>query len=174
MRHKINKLTLTSVLIALALALAIAENLAIPLLRMPIPGAKIGLSNIAVLVAFYFVGPWYAFVVLMVRVFVVFLFGGNTVAFVFSLFGGVMAYITMFALKHSKRFSLYGISAGGAFAHASGQMVAAVYLTGSTTVFYYMPILTGLSLVAGLVVALLAVPIFKALVKYEGSHFYNI
>jgi len=171
MRHKLSKMTMTSVLIALALALAIAENLVIPLLRIPIPGAKIGLSNVAVLVAIYFVGPWYAFVVMLVRVFVVFIFGGNTVALVFSLFGGVMAYLTMLILRNSKRFSLFGISAGGAFAHALGQITAAIIMTGSISVLFYLPILTGFSLAAGIVVAILAVPIFKALVKFENSSY---
>ena len=138
----------SAVLIALALALSYTERF-IPLqLVIPLPGVKLGLANIATLVALYALGWKKAIPIVVVRCFLGALFGGLT-GILFSLTGGLISLGVMAACKKIPVFSIYGVSILGAAAHNIGQILAAMALMGSVYVWAYLPYLLLIAIVTG-------------------------
>ena len=118
---KLRKLTLTAVLTAAALVMFVLENQLPPLTA--IPGIKPGLSNIFTLFAMQALGPGWALGVLLVRVTLGCVITGQGMALLYSLTGGLFAYIGMLALR--RWFSgrrLWILSVFCAMAHNFGQL----------------------------------------------------
>ena len=65
-KNLIKKISLISILAALAIILSIVESF-IPL---GIPGVKLGLANVVIIISFYVFNFWYALGIALVRVFV--------------------------------------------------------------------------------------------------------
>lgn len=163
MKLTTKQLTLCAVLTALALALSYLENLFPLALAIPIPGVKLGLGNIVTVFALYALGPGQALMILIARCLLGAMFAGNMNALLFSLLGGLAAMLTMIGLVRLRRFSVYGVSVGGAAAHNCGQMAAAVLTLGSAAPLYYLPVLLLVSLVTGTLTGLAAACLFQAL-----------
>ncbi|MBN1774868.1 MAG: Gx transporter family protein [Clostridiales bacterium] len=163
MKNRTAKLTAWGVMTALSLVLTVAEAMIIPAGLFPIPGFRLGLSNIVILISVYLFGAIPSVGIVLLRTLAVFAFGGNLSAFLFSLCGGLLAVFAMLVLRQTKLFSLFGVSAGGAAAHSIGQISAGAFLTGSARLFLYLPFLLWASIAAGLLIALLSVPIYRAL-----------
>ena len=157
------EVTKLSVLLALALMLSILEAWLVPKGILPLPGLKLGLANIALLIALYSVGKKEALLLSLLRSLVVLLLGGNFVGFVFSVLGGIFAVCTMIFLSGRKKISIYGVSIGGAASHSIGQILAAVMLSRTLYVMMYLPYLILLSCLAGAMIAFLTIPVVKAL-----------
>lgn len=155
LQHKTQTVARAGLLLALGFALSYLEHL-VPL---PLPvGMKLGLANIVTLVACCTVGKKAALAVLLCRCLLVAAVFGNVSALLFSLSGGLLAYLamTLCFLGYNRQFSLLGISVAGAAAHHVGQIAcAAVYLqTGA--VLAYLPLLLVLSVPTGLLTGFLA------------------
>jgi len=134
-------------LCAVTIVLSYAERL-IPL-DFTIPGIKLGLANIGVLVALYLYGFRGGAAVSLVRVAVNgMLFTGFT-AFIYSTAGAVAALLLMAPLSKSKKLGTAGVSAAGAVAHILGQLSAAWWLLGTPKVFWYAPILLVAACITG-------------------------
>jgi heptaprenyl diphosphate synthase len=147
----------TALLLAIATVLGYVEAVLMP--APPIPGLKFGLANIAVVIALAVLGPWHAALVSFGRVFLVGLatgtLAGPTTAL--ALTGAVAAWAVMSLMARQERtFSVVGWSVAGACAHASGQLVAAVFVTGSPAPIMLLPYALGLSIVTGVAIGLLA------------------
>ena len=137
-----------AVLVALALALSYTERF-IPLqLVIPLPGVKLGLANIATLVALYALGWQKTIPIVVVRCFLGALFGGLT-GILFSLTGGLISLGVMAVCKKAPLFSIYGVSILGAAAHNIGQILAAMALMGSVYVWAYLPYLLHIAIFTG-------------------------
>ena len=163
MRISIRQLAIYSILTALALALSIAEQW-IPLaLFIPVPGIKLGLANIVTLFALYFFGAGPAFAILIARCMLGSLFAGNFSALAFSLCGGLCAMAVMALLKRSRRLSLFGVSIGGAAAHNTGQIAAAVFLLGTSAPVAYLPALLIVAIFTGALTGAVASALFRAM-----------
>lgn len=138
----------SAVLVALALALSYTERF-IPLqLVIPLPGVKLGLANIATLVALYALGWQKTIPIVVVRCFLGALFGGLT-GILFSLTGGLISLGVMAFCKKAPLFSIYGVSILGAAAHNIGQILAAMALMGSVYVWAYLPYLLLIAIFTG-------------------------
>ena len=138
----------SAVLVALALALSYTERF-IPLqMVIPLPGVKLGLANIATLVALYALGWQKTIPIVVVRCFLGALFGGLT-GILFSLAGGLLSLGVMAACKKIPVFSIYGVSILGAAAHNIGQIFAAMALMGSVYVWAYLPYLLLIAIFTG-------------------------
>ena len=138
----------SAVLVALALALSYTERF-IPLqMVIPLPGVKLGLANIATLVALYALGWQKTIPIVVVRCFLGALFGGLT-GILFSLTGGLLSLGVMAACKKIPLFSIYGVSILGAAAHNIGQIFAAMALMGSVYVWAYLPYLLLIAIFTG-------------------------
>ncbi len=162
------RLTKTAMMLSLALVLSVLEAWLLPQGILPIPGWKLGLANIAILVTMYSVGKREALAVAVLRSLLLLAFGGNVVGFSFSLIGGVAAWSTMCLLSQLRLVSIFGVSIGGAAMHALGQILVALFVTRTIYIVTYLPWLMVVSSFAGGVIAFLSVPVVKAL-----DHFGN-
>ena len=127
-------------LIAAALMISYAESL-LPQF-IPLPGIKPGFANIAVMAAFC-ISPGYAAAVSASRVIIFSLLFGSPISLAMSASGACLSYICLIAvwLIKPKHLSWIGVSVLSALCHVTGQLVCAVFLTGTASVFYYFPLL---------------------------------
>lgn len=134
----LKKVTSIALLTSMALAISLIEHM-IPL-PVPIPGAKLGFSNMIILLSLYFYGFKSALLVGVLKSFLLMLITGSVTAFFYSFAGAVLASIGMAAsLKLLNRFtSFVGISEIGAFFHNLGQiLVAAVFMSNIKMLIYF-------------------------------------
>lgn len=161
LRHRVRRLTLDAVLIALALVLSIVERW-IPLeLIVPVPGIKLGLANIVTLFALLRLTPLDAVAILVTRSVILGLITGPTTLF-FSLGGGTLALLVMWLLGRweGRAFSLIGLSVAGAAAHNFGQILVAVVLLAEPLLLQmYLPPLLLTSIVTGALTGIGAFPV---------------
>ncbi len=160
---KTYRLTLTSILLTLALALSYMERFFPLQMLIPLPGVKIGLANIVSLVALYLLGAKYALSILVVRSLLASFFAGSVTSFLFSATGGILALFVMFLSMRVKFLSVYGVSILGAAAHNIGQIACAMILMNSVYIGSYLTYLLIISLFTGFAVGLLSSGVIKAL-----------
>lgn len=140
-------------LVALAFILSYIENVfPIP---VPIPGIKIGLANLVVLVALYTMGVKQAFLLSILRIVLVGFSFGSLSTMLFSLAGGILSWGLMVGAKKCKQFSMTGVSIVGGIGHNIGQILVAMWVVDTSAVIYYLPILMVSGVVAGLAVGIL-------------------
>lgn len=152
--------TRKSVILAFLIACGIVFQLLesfVPVV-MIVPGYKIGLANIVSLFALYAYGTKDMLIVSFGRIFLAALLQGTllSVAFILSLSGGILSAIVMIAAKKTRLFSIYGVSVAGAAAHSIGQVIAVTFIYQQYLMQLFLPILLALSIVSGLLIALLA------------------
>ena len=147
--EKAKQISLSAVLIALALALSYTERF-IPLqLLIPLPGVKLGLANVVTLIALYMLGKKDAFTILLIRCVLGAVFGGGITGLLFSLAGGLLSMSVMALCKDASCFSVYGVSILGAAAHNIGQILAAMLLMHSAYIGVYLAYLLVVALFTG-------------------------
>ncbi len=152
---KTKKLALLGVLTAIALTIFMIEA-QIPAL-VPIPGVKLGLSNIVTVFAVFALGPGEAAAVLFARIFLGAVFAGNFSTIFYSAAGGGLAIlVTILLRKILTPKQLWVAGCLGAVAHSIGQMAMAITLTGTVQLAMYLPVMTAISIVTGLFTGLCA------------------
>lgn len=152
----VNRMTVFGLLIALAFVLSYLESL-IPIAAVGffVPGMKIGLANIVVMVALYTLGYRDAFVMSVVRVILVGFTFGNTVSMWYSLAGSITSFCIMAVLKKMDLFSMIPVSIAGGIFHNVGQVCIAMLLMENAGVWAYMPMLFVSGIITGTVIGLL-------------------
>ena len=161
---KTYKLVLTAILFAFALVLSLAEN-ALPPVPVPVPGVKLGLSNIVVMFSLFFVGKSQAFSIAVLKAIFVFLTRGFTASFL-SLCGGVLSLIIMLLLilTFKEKISYLMLSIFGAVFHNIGQFFAISFLYSTMSLWAYIPLLIISGILAGITTSVLlklVLPAFK-------------
>lgn len=141
-------------LVALAFVLSYVEAL-FPF-SIGLPGAKIGLANLAVLAALYLLGERDAFGIALVRLLLVAFTFGNLSAFLYSLGGMVFSYTGMVILKRIKIFSIMGVSCVGGVLHNIGQLLVAFFVLKTAVIWTYLPLLIVSGVVAGVGIGLIS------------------
>ena len=123
--RKLNKIIFLSVLVSVGLALSVLES-AIPL-PIAFPGAKLGLSNMVVLVPLVVFGFNDGITVAMLKSIVLMLVTGSVSSFIYSFSGAIFSCIIMYIGYRffSEVFSLIGVSILGALAHNFAQVTVA-------------------------------------------------
>lgn len=134
---------------ALAIALNYLEGLLPPLAFLP-PGAKLGLSNLIVMMVAYQYGLSGAITIAIIKSLFVLATRG-AVAFFMSLAGGLMSAIaTSLLIKWKKSpFGFIGLGIMGALMHNVGQFLVASAVMGSVAVLAYAPYLFAFALLSG-------------------------
>lgn len=153
---KSKQIALCGVLVAVALVLSLVEKM-IPIQALvPVPGIKLGLANVVTVFALTHLRLRETIAIILVRVTLASVFMGSITAFLFSLFGSLLAMAVMKLLFYGEGtcFSLAGISVAGAAAHNIGQIGAAILVLGTTDVVGYLPMLLVVSIPMGLVTGL--------------------
>lgn len=145
---KTRKLTLLSMLCAIALTIFMVEAQIPPL--TPIPGIKMGLANIITVFAVFAIGARDAAAVLFVRVFLGAVFAGNFSTIFYSAAGGICAIgITILSCKILTKNQLWIAGVLGAIAHSIGQMAMAIAITQTVGLIAYLPIMLIASIFSG-------------------------
>ena len=102
--NRTQKTALRGMLIAVAFVLSWLEA-QLPPLAM-VPGVKLGLTNLVVLVAIYRLSTMDALVINGIRILLVAFTFGNMFSLLYSFAGGMLSTIVMLLLKRSGRFRL--------------------------------------------------------------------
>ncbi|MBR7073308.1 MAG: Gx transporter family protein [Eubacterium sp.] len=145
---KAKKAAFFGIMVALAFTFSYFESL-IPF-NIGIPGVKLGLANLVVVIALYFYGIKAAFPIALIRILLAGFTFGNVNSLLYSLAGGILSLLVMWAVKNTK-LSVIGVSILGGVTHNIGQLAAAALLMNTARIIYYLPVL----LVAGTVTGFL-------------------
>jgi heptaprenyl diphosphate synthase len=143
-------------LVAVGLVLQIIEGTIPPIL--PLPGAKLGLANLATVIALVILGPWEALAVNVLRCLLGGLLRGSFIGLTLSLTAGTAATLVMAALyvMLPRVISLTGISIAGAVTHNATQLGVAIWLVGFPGLRYYLPYLLLIALPTGFFIGIVA------------------
>lgn len=151
------RFTENAALLCAALMLSYVEAI-LPLTALiPLPGAKLGLANLAVMLAYHRRSVWDAAAVSLSRVLLSAILFGSVSSLAFSLTGAVFS-LSATVIAHrclSRRISWIGVSVLAAAAHNFGQILCAVLWMHSLSLFSYLPVLLILAAVFGAVSGLL-------------------
>ena len=154
------KITEAGLLTGLALLLSYIESL-FPF-QAGIPGFKLGLANLVIVIALYFLKPGEVFLISLLRILGTGFFSGNLISFLFS-------FIVMLLCFRSRLFSPAGLSIAGGTAHNLAQLAAAALLLNLKSLLWYTPVLLFAGITTGLGIGLIAGYLIPALQTYKNS-----
>lgn len=158
-----NKVAYFGLFTALALIFSYVETL-IPF-NFGIPGIKLGLANLLIVIILYSSGWKEALLLSVVRIVLAGFFFGNLFSILYSLAGGVFSLAVMALLKKSGKFSVAGVSIAGGVSHNIGQLAVAVIVVETYQVGYYLPVLLVAGAAAGLVIGVISGEVLKRVQK---------
>lgn len=138
-----------------------------------VPGMKIGLPNLAVVMVLYLYSWKEAIAVSFVRILVIGFLFGNAFSIAFSLAGGMLSLLCMEAVRRFLKLSCTGVSMIGGVTHNLGQILVAMVVVENVRVGYYFSILAVTGLVTGILIGILAAELVKRIRRAVGSEFDN-
>lgn len=138
-----------------------------------VPGMKIGLPNLAVVMVLYLYSWKEAMAVSFVRILVIGFLFGNAFSIAFSLAGGILSLLCMEAARRFLKLSCTGVSMIGGVTHNLGQILVAMVVVENVRVGYYFSILAVTGLVTGILIGILAAELVKRIRRAVGSEFDN-
>lgn len=155
MKLKTKKLTLMALLTAIALTIFMIEAQIPPV--VPLPGVKLGLSNIVTVFAVFALGPGEAVCILFCRIFLGAVFAGNFSSIFYSAAGGALAIlVTILLRKVLTNRQLWVAGCFGAVAHSAGQVGMYILIMRTPGLIMYLPPLAVISIFTGLFTGLCA------------------
>lgn len=144
------KITLAGILTALAVISFLLEGLFPPLI---IPGARMGISNIFILLAVIFLGNFYGYCVLILKIALGSLLSGNISAIIYSLPAGIISLSLEVTLMYFvSKLSILAISTLGGIVNILTQNVMFCIITNVTQYLIYLPYLALIGSLAGVFV----------------------
>ncbi len=152
---------LYGVLTAAALVCGYLELL-IPL-PVTVPGVKLGLGNIVILMALERLGAKAGFFLMFIKVIASTLLFANLQMLVFSLAGGLLSWAVMALAVRSGAFSTVATSVLGGIAHNGGQLIAVAALLSGRVALVNMPVLAVSGVLCGAAVGVAARLVLRAL-----------
>lgn len=164
MRNKSKRIAVLGVLTGVALVLSYLEAI-LPPIYAAVPGIKVGLPNVVVILIMYKFGIKEAACVSFLRVFIVALLFGNAMTLAYSMAGAILSLLIMAIFKYLDKFSVVGVSIIGGVIHNLGQILVAIVLLNSTLIGYYMIVLAFSGTLAGVAVGLAGSILIKRLEK---------
>ncbi len=150
---------------ALALIFSYVETL-IPI-HFGVPGMKLGLANLVIVVALYKMRIRDAFFLSVVRVLLSGFLFGNYFSIIYSLAGALLSLSVMTVLKRTDSFSVMGVSIAGGVSHNIGQLLVAMLVVETLSIMYYVSVLLVAGLVTGLLIGIGADEMLKRLKNLE-------
>jgi len=150
----IRQITTMGMLVALAMVLGFVETL-IPI-NLGIPGMKLGLANIVVVIALFLFDIKTAVVVSILRIILIAMTFGNMSMMFYSIAGASLSLLSMIAISKIKSFSLISVSIVGGIMHNVGQIICAAFVVRTNGVFTYLPVLIIAGLVSGALIGIVA------------------
>ena len=159
MERKGARLASFGVFVALALIFSYIETL-IPF-QIGIPGVKLGLANLVIVIALYRMPVGELYLLSGVRVVLTGFLFGNLMSILYSLAGGILSLTVMWGMKRIRSVSILGVSIAGGVFHNIGQLLAAALMVETYGVFSYLPVLLISGLLTGFVIGLAAGEMLK-------------
>lgn len=156
-------MAMAALMTALALIFSYIEFL-IPF-APAIPGIKLGIANLVIIVALYYLGTGYAFSINLLRVFVSGLLFSGLFGVFYSLAGALLSFCVMIIIKKIPVFSVTGVSIAGGVAHNLGQILVASFLISNIKMFIYFPVLIISGVLSGAVIGMISYLILKRMPK---------
>ncbi len=153
------RIALSAALAALALIFSYIEVL-IPFLPA-LPGVKLGIANLVIIIALYKLGFRYALIIDLIRIAAAGVLFTGAFATLYSLSGAVISLIVMYLLMKSRLFSVTGVSMAGGAAHNTGQLLAAALIVSTSKVFVYFSVLVISGVLCGAFIGVIAFLIMK-------------
>lgn len=152
MKNRKNRAAVFGVFTALALIFSYVELL-IPI-NFGIPGAKLGLANLVIVIVLYKTDWKEALLLSVVRIILAGFLFGNLFGILYSLAGGILSLAVMTLLKKTGAFSVIGVSMAGGVSHNVGQLIIAVLVVETYAVGYYLPVLLITGLITGTLIGI--------------------
>lgn len=163
------RVALDGILVALAMIFSYIETF-IPF-NFGVPGIKLGLANLVVLLGLTFLPAVDVLLISVVRIVLSSLLFGNVMSLWYSLAGGLLSFLCMWLLTRREGYSIIGISMAGGVMHNVGQIITAAIIVKTLQLTWYLPVLLVAGLVTGAIigtVARLLMPrVQKALDRYR-------
>lgn len=154
------KIATLSVFVALSLITFLIENQFPPLL---IPGTRMGLANIFSFAALIMYSPIEGFLVVGIRTAMGAMFAGNMSALLYSFSGGIVSMAISSVLMYTvyPRISVMAVSIAAAVSHNITQNIVFVLMSGTLSMFVYLPYLVLLGILSGSIVGGVILLVFK-------------
>ena len=139
---------------ALAILMGYVEML-IPL-PLLVPGMKLGLANVIIVIVLYHMDTESAFFISLVRVLMSGLLFQGFAGLLYSLAGALLSLAVMALLKKTGKVSITGVSVMGGVFHNVGQIIVAAAVVENIKMAYYLPFLLVTGVVTGFVIGAVA------------------
>lgn len=139
---------------SLAILMGYVELL-IPL-PLLIPGMKLGLANVIIVIVMYFLDSKAAFFISLIRVLLSGLLFAGFAGLLYSLAGALFSFVIMAALKKTGGFSIISVSIMGGIFHNIGQIIVAALVVENIKLMYYLPFLLVFGVMTGAVIGVVA------------------
>lgn len=168
--HMRVKTAYMGLLLAFALILSYIETL-IPF-QPGIPGIKLGLGNLAVLICLYTLGYRQAFLITVLKAITSGFLFGSLFMIVYSLAGAVLSFGVMALMIKANLFHVPVVSSAGGVMHNAGQLIVAYFILDSYYIAYYIPVLIMAGLVTGIILGMitsLVLPYIRKVIKNGGD-----
>lgn len=160
--NRFHLIAVYGILIALAFILSWLETFLPNPLEGIVPGIKLGLANLVVIIALNHLGFFSAAAISLTRVLLTAFTFGNLSMFFYSFSGAVFSLCLMQLTKKFRCFSCTGVSLTGGVAHNLGQIFVAILILGNA-LLYYLPYLLLGGCISGFLIGLLASRILQRL-----------
>lgn len=153
-------------LLALSMILSYIESI-LPF-AVGIPGVKLGLPNLVVILLLYGYGGREAIIVNVLRIVLSGFLFGNLFSILYALAGALFSFTLMLFLRRMKIFSIVGVSIGGGVFHNVGQIAVAMFVVETFAPVFYLPVLVLAGAVTGFIIGLVGIrvlPYMQRLVR---------
>lgn len=164
--HPAKNVALSGLLFALAICLSLVESI-LPSF-IPVPGIKLGLSNVVTMFCVFALGYRNAFLIAVLKAGFSLIVRGWASG-ILSLCGGLLSTLMMVLLLFllGTRVSYGAVSMVGAVSHNMGQLAGAAWLLGfGDIMLYYVPVL----IISGVIMGLLTAIVLRAVLpKLENA-----
>lgn len=147
-----NRAAYFGVFTALALILGYVESL-IPI-QFGVPGIKLGLANLIIVMVLCKRGWKEALLLSVVRIVLSGFIFGNLFSILYSFAGGMLSLLVMALMVKISRFSTVGISIAGGVCHNIGQLIVAMLAVETYQVGFYLPVLLISGVITGALIGI--------------------
>lgn len=161
------KYVILGFLLALSMILSYIESI-LPF-SVGIPGVKLGLPNLIVVLLLYQFGAGEALTVNLVRILLSGFLFGNLSAILYALAGALGSFCVMALFRRMGCFSIMGVSIAGGVFHNIGQIAVAVFVVETYAPVFYLPFLLIAGAVTGLIIGIVAMRVAPYLRRHLRS-----
>lgn len=152
-----------SMLVALAIIFSYIEFM-IPI-NLGIPGMKLGLANLVIVIALYILKISDVWIISILRILIMGFMFGSGMSIIYSLAGAVVSLLVMSVIKKIGGFSVLGVSMAGAVCHNIGQVMVAIIVVENVSVIYYVPALLVAGIITGAIIGVVSKRVLSVIKK---------